>query len=93
MNLAHGQGDSLLGFSPREHAHFGLGREQRALHGDGVRMRGGSRPAAPGLGFWQLRTKSRVTVKTKSGLVSTLFGSARNIAPGQSQHRRLPVQG
>src|SRR6476469_9808172 len=24
-------------------------------------------------GFWQLRTKSRVTVKTKSGLVSNIF--------------------
>jgi hypothetical protein len=40
MNLAHRQGDSLLGFFPREHAHFGLGREQRALHGDSVWMRG-----------------------------------------------------
>jgi hypothetical protein len=40
MNLAHRQGDSLLGFFPREHAHFGLGREHRALDGDGVGVRG-----------------------------------------------------
>ena len=40
MNLAHCQGDSLLGFFPREHAHFGLWREHRALDGDGVWVRG-----------------------------------------------------
>src|SRR5262245_31266089 len=40
MNLAHRQRDSFLGFLPREHAHFGLWREHRTLHGDGVRVRG-----------------------------------------------------
>src|SRR5579871_4496655 len=30
-NLAHRQRDSLLGFFPREHAHFSIGREHRAL--------------------------------------------------------------
>jgi hypothetical protein len=38
--LAHGEGNPLLGFLPREHAHFALRREHRGLHGDGVRMRG-----------------------------------------------------
>ena len=37
--LAHRQGNPLLGLLPREHAHFGLRREHRGLHGDGVRMR------------------------------------------------------
>src|SRR6202049_664561 len=36
--LAHRQGNPLLGLLPREHAHFGLWREHRCLHGDGVRM-------------------------------------------------------
>jgi hypothetical protein len=40
MNLPHRQGNSVLGFFPRKDAHFGLGREQRALHGDGVGVRG-----------------------------------------------------
>src|SRR6476661_2080835 len=40
MNLAHRQGDSLFGFFPGEDAHFGLWREHRALHGDGVGVRG-----------------------------------------------------
>src|SRR2546428_13746534 len=38
MYLAHGQGNPLLGFLPREHAHFGLRREHGGLHGDLVRM-------------------------------------------------------
>ena len=37
--LAHRQGNPLLGLLPREHAHFGLWREHRGLHGDGVRER------------------------------------------------------
>src|SRR5580700_9056446 len=36
MDVAHGQGNPLLRFFPGEHAHFGLRREHRALHGDGV---------------------------------------------------------
>ena len=80
MNLAQRQRDSLLGFFPREQAHFGLGREHGALHGDGVGVRrdlvGQIR-----IGFWQLRTKSRVTVKTKSGLVSNKLVCARNVVP------------
>jgi hypothetical protein len=40
MNLANRQRDSILRFFPREQAHFGLGREHRALHGDGVWVRG-----------------------------------------------------
>ena len=36
--LAHRQGNPLLGLLPREHAHFGLRREHRGLHRDGVRM-------------------------------------------------------
>ena len=40
-NLAHRQGDSLLGLFPGEHAHFGLWREHRAFHGGGVWVRGG----------------------------------------------------
>ena len=39
MYLAHRQGNPLLGLLPREHAHFGVWREHRGLHGDGVRMR------------------------------------------------------
>jgi len=59
--LAHRQGNPLLGLLPREHAHFGLRREHRGLHGDGVRMR---RDIAGRIrmGVWHLRTKSRVTV-------------------------------
>src|SRR5438445_5886467 len=72
MNLAHRQGDSLLGFFPREHAHFGLWREHRALHGDGVWVRGDLVRQDQDW-VWQLRTKSRVTVKTKSGLVSNIL--------------------
>src|SRR5579872_5191924 len=40
MDLAHRQRDSLLGFFPREYAHFRLWREHRALHSDGVWVRG-----------------------------------------------------
>src|SRR5579872_2168210 len=40
MNLAHRQGDSLLRLFPREDAYFGFRREHRALHGDGVGVRG-----------------------------------------------------
>src|SRR5215831_5424026 len=40
MNLAHRQGNSFLGFFPGEDAHLGLWREHRALHGDGVWVRG-----------------------------------------------------
>src|SRR5216683_3520978 len=38
-NLAYRQGNPLLGLLPREHAHFGIWREHRGLHGDGIRMR------------------------------------------------------
>ena len=37
--MAHRQGNPLLGLLPWVHAHFGLRREHRGLHGDGVRMR------------------------------------------------------
>ena len=37
--LADRKGNSLLGLLPRVDAHFGLWREHRALHGDGVRVR------------------------------------------------------
>src|ERR1700730_2323870 len=37
--LAHRQRNPLLGLLPREHTHFGVWREHRGLHGDGVRMR------------------------------------------------------
>src|ERR1700687_2673457 len=37
--LAHRQGNPLLGLLPREDAHFGIWREHRGLHGDGVGMR------------------------------------------------------
>src|SRR5215471_17193340 len=40
MNLAHRQGNSLLGFFPGEDAHLGLWGEHCALHGDGVWVRG-----------------------------------------------------
>ena len=39
MNLAHRQGNSLLGFFPGEDAHLGFWREHRALQGDGVWVR------------------------------------------------------
>src|SRR5439155_16183341 len=39
MNLAHRERNSLLGFFPRENAHFSLWGEHRALHGDGVWVR------------------------------------------------------
>jgi hypothetical protein len=38
MDVAHRQGNPLFGFFPGEHAHFGVRREHRALHGDGVRV-------------------------------------------------------
>src|SRR2546422_9763034 len=40
MNLAHREGNSLLGFFPGEDAHLCLWREHRALHGDGIWVRG-----------------------------------------------------
>ena len=40
MNLAHRQRDSLLGFLPGEDAHLGFWCKHRALHGDGVWVRG-----------------------------------------------------
>src|SRR5262249_10140802 len=40
MNLAHREGDSLLGFFPGENAHLGFWGEHRALHSDGVWVRG-----------------------------------------------------
>ena len=40
MDLAHRQGNPLLGLFPGEDAHFGFRREHRALHGDGVWVRG-----------------------------------------------------
>src|SRR5215831_12162760 len=40
MNLAHCQGNSLFGFFPREHAHFGFWREHCALQGDRRWVRG-----------------------------------------------------
>ena len=75
--LAHRQGNPLLGLFPREHAHFGLRREHRGLHGDGVWMRGDI------VGQDQYRrlaiaTKWRVTVKTKSGLMRYIF--VRNLS-------------
>ena len=38
MDVAHGQGNPILGFFPGEQAHFGFRREHRRLHGDGVRV-------------------------------------------------------
>jgi len=52
-----------------KHAHFGLEREHRGLHGDGVPMCAGISSGRINTGVWQLRTQSRVTVKTKSKLV------------------------
>ena len=72
MDLAHRQGNPLLGLLPREHAHFGVWREHRGLHGDRIRMhRNVIRQDQ--YGVWQLRTKSRVTVKTKSAPVTNMF--------------------
>ena len=39
MDLAHRQRNPLLGLLPWEHAHFGLWREHRGLHGHSVGMR------------------------------------------------------
>jgi len=39
MDLAHRQGNPLLRFLPREHADFGLWRQQRRFQGDGVWVR------------------------------------------------------
>ncbi len=72
MNLAHGQRNSILWFLPGEEANLGLGREHRALHRDRVGVAGTSSGRIR-TGFWQLRTKSRVTVNTKSGLVSNIL--------------------
>jgi hypothetical protein len=38
MDLAHRQGNPLLGLLPREHAHFGLRRQHRGLHRHGIGM-------------------------------------------------------
>ena len=65
MDLSHCQRNPLLRVLPREHAHFGLRRQHRRLHRDGIRMR------------WNIvrhdqhrrlavAHESRVTVKTKS---------------------------
>src|SRR5580693_9473959 len=39
MYLAHGQWNPFLWLFPREHAHFGFGREHRGLHGHSIGMR------------------------------------------------------
>src|SRR5215831_7978230 len=75
--LAHRQGNPFLRFLPWEHAHFRLRREHRGFHGDGVRMRRIS-SGRISTGVWQLRTKSRVTVQTKSGLVRYIL--VRNLS-------------
>jgi hypothetical protein len=46
--LAHRQRESLLGFFPREDAHFGFRGQHGALHRDRVRVRGDLVPAGPG---------------------------------------------
>ena len=38
--LPHRQGNSFLRLLPGENAHFGVWREHRALHGDGIGMGG-----------------------------------------------------
>jgi len=40
MDLAHCQGNPLLGLFPGEDANFSFRREHSALHGDGIRVRG-----------------------------------------------------
>src|SRR5579871_2179754 len=67
-DLPDRQRNALLGLLPREHAHLGLWRQHRRFHGDGVGM-GRNVVGQNQHRVWQVRTKSRVTVKTKSGLV------------------------
>ena len=72
MDLAHRQRDSLLGFFPREDGDFAFGasiaHSIAAANGCAGTSSGRTR-----IGFWQVRTKSRVTVKRKSGLVSNIW--------------------
>src|SRR5437763_200341 len=75
--LAYRQRYSLLGLLPGKHADFGLWREHRGLHRDGVWM-GRNIIRQDQYRVRQLRTKSRVTVKTKSGLVRYIL--VRNLS-------------
>ena len=70
--LAHRQRNPFLGLLPWVDAHFGLRREHRALHGDGQWMR---RDVIRQDQYRRLalRTKSRVTVKTKSAFVRNIL--------------------
>jgi hypothetical protein len=84
--LAHRQGNPLRWLFPWEHAHFGLRREHRGLHGDGVWMRRDI-IRQDHMGVWQLRTNSRVTVKTKSGLVRYILVRNFSIFGALLDHR------
>jgi hypothetical protein len=64
--MAHRLGNLVLGLLPRVEAHVGIRRETHDLHGHGVRVRG---DVVRQYQYGPLaRTKSRVTVNTKSAL-------------------------
>ena len=64
-HLAHRLRNLVLGCLPGVDAHLGLRRQTHGLHGHGVRGAGTS-SGRTRIGVWQARTKSRVTVNTKS---------------------------
>ena len=70
--MAHRQWNPFLRLLPRVDADFGFRRKHRGFHGDRERVRRNI-VREDHTGVWQLRTKSRVTVKTKSGLVRYIF--------------------
>src|SRR5437773_2559046 len=78
MYLAYREGTPLLGFLPREHAHFGLRRKHRGLHGDGVRMRCDIARTDP-------------AGRCRSASVRRRHGGRDACAEGRSEH--VPVEG
>src|SRR5262249_20292166 len=66
--MAHREGNPLLGLLPRVHANFGFGASIAASMATAYGCAGTSSGRIR-TGVWHLRTKSRVTVYTKSGLL------------------------
>ena len=85
--MAKGHRETPVGILPRVEADLCLGRQQRGLHRHGVGMPGTSSGRIR-TGVWQLRTKSRVTVKTKSARsVYMLFRKAATVSIVTSDRR------
>src|SRR5580692_7565507 len=80
MNLPHRQADSFLGFFPREHAAFDLGREHRAVHRDSGWIRGESVRMHQD---WVLTTKHEIEIpRTNSTIMSMPSSMSRSESAG-----------